>query len=109
MGILPAYSIVHIMERMPPVRLLQAQPSARPKKGPTIGYVEAMDSTQLAAIQTTPNQSTAPTSTPESVGNGPVIDLSHIGDSERQQLQEFVDEFSDVFSTGEGDLGVHHG
>ena len=104
-GILPAYSIVHITESMLPVRSLQAQPSARLKKGRTIGYVEAMDATQLAAIHPTPNQSTAPTSTPESAGNGPVIDLSHIGDTERQQLQELIDEFSDVFSTGEGDLG----
>ena len=31
-GILPAYSIVHITESMLPVRLLQAQPSARLKK-----------------------------------------------------------------------------
>ena len=65
----------------------------------------AMDATQLVAIHPTPYQSTAPTSTPESAGNGPVIDLSHIGDTERQQLQELIDEFSDVFLTGEGDLG----
>ena len=36
-GILPAYSIVHITESMLPARLLQAQPSARRKKERTMG------------------------------------------------------------------------
>ena len=106
-GNLLAYSIVDTSNygKYASCSIAPSTAFSSPKKGRTIGYVEAVDATQLAAIHPTPNQSTAPTSTPESAGNGPVIDLSHIGDTERQQLQELMDEFSDVFSTGEGDVG----
>ena len=72
------------------------------------GSSVAKDASQLVAIHPTPNQSTAPTSTPESAGNGPVIDLSHIGDTERQQLQELIDELTS-FRLAKETWAVHHG
>ena len=93
---------------MLPVRLLQAQPSARLKKRRTIGYVEAMDATRLAAIYSTPNQSTSPTSMPESAANGPVIHLSHVGDNERQQLRELANSPTS-FQLAKETWAVHHG
>lgn len=104
-GILPACALVDGTKHTIPVRILCVQPRAKLRKGKILGTIE--DNVDLALLATM--QAAGCNSNPMSGTTIPSVpvDLSQsdLTSSEATELHDLLDDFADVFSRGEHDLG----
>ena len=105
-GVIPASALVDGSSTFIPVKLLCVlpRPRAKLKAGTILGHIEhSVDISRLAVVADFE-------STGSEKGSKPVLSKIDVSNSslsvdEQRQLIELVEEYQDVFSSGEGDLG----
>ena len=99
--VLPAFALVNTSTPYIPVRLLCVGSHTTLQKGRVLGYVEILTSDQLVATQSLiPDVSHA-----QSLFQSVDLSETSLDSQQQQQIRELISSYSDVFSTGEGDLG----
>lgn len=101
LGILPASALVDASSPVIPVRLLCTRPHAKLRKGKILGSIEnSVDVDRLAYIaEDVCGDQNVPVRTSINLSESP------LGQNEREELCSLLDQYSDVFSKGESDLG----
>ena len=101
---LPAYGLINSTSDCIPVRLLSLHPHSKLKRGRINGFIdEQLDSVQLASIDADRSFHHYD----DDFKPSQLIDLSNVelGETQRSSILSLVDEFGDIFSAGEGDIG----
>ena len=105
-GLLPACALIDGSFGIIPIQLLCVQPNAKLRKGKIVGHVEdSADLVQLASISQGLNTVTPPDDITFRASSSFDFSESDLTPDQQEELSSLLNEFCDIFSSGEGDLG----